>query len=51
MLGSDGLCLLNLLIVANQAINLVLGQACKLIESAKLVSKALPIMPVNDTSN
>jgi hypothetical protein len=41
--------LLNLLIVANQAINLVLSQARKLIESARPVSKALPIMPVNDT--
>jgi hypothetical protein len=41
--------LLNLLIIANQAINLVLGQASKLIESARPVSKALPLMPVNDT--
>jgi hypothetical protein len=41
---------LNLLIVANQAVNLVVGQASKLIESARPVSKALPLVPVNDTA-
>jgi hypothetical protein len=41
--------LLNLLIVANQAVNLVVSQAGKLIESAMPVSKALPLVPVNDT--
>jgi hypothetical protein len=38
-----------LLIAASQAVDLVVGEVRKLIDSARPLGNALPIMPVNDT--